>query len=228
MYNYGRGVGLQLLTHSSNLLKMPAWKVGYRSRSFRKEVIDLKNVASTQGVCSLSANQIGCSSSFFVVLNRRKLVVDKWAGYKAGPSDYEVVVNPNIEKRSEDTVTGREECPSLPGFEFTVTRFAVVRVIWKNETMIDQSSELTGFDSRVWQHEIDHLNGSILIDAKVCKGHLAVKPGAKDFTNGNFELSRLAYIKHMDEHPDDKAELHRRWTQLVQLAKYGIIEPNAE
>ena len=59
--------------------------------------MNARNVASVEGVCSLSANQIGCYSSFFVVLNRNKIVANKWLGYKNGPADYDVVVNPKIE-----------------------------------------------------------------------------------------------------------------------------------
>ena len=101
MSKLSRSVRLQLLTHSNNLLKLPTWEVGYRSKTFRKELVDVRNVASEQGVCSLSANQVGCYSSFFVILNRSKIAANKWIGYKAGPSDYDVVVNPKIEKRSE-------------------------------------------------------------------------------------------------------------------------------
>jgi peptide deformylase len=100
MIKSSRSVGLQLLTHSNNLLKMPTWEVGYRSKAFRKELIEVRNIASGKGLCSLSANQVGCYSSFFVVLGRNRLIANKWTGYKAGTSDYEVVVNPKIEKRS--------------------------------------------------------------------------------------------------------------------------------
>jgi peptide deformylase len=107
MRKNSQNIGLQLLIQTNNTLKIPTWEVGYKSKTFRRELTDLKNVAVVRGLCSLSTNQIGHLSSFFVILARNRIVEGKWSGYKASAGDYEVVVNPKIEKRSENEFMGQ-------------------------------------------------------------------------------------------------------------------------
>ena len=96
MYKSALGVRLHLLFNTSHILKSPAFNVGYRSKNFQREVVDARNIAANVGACSLSANQVGHHSSFFLVLGKSRLVANKWSGYKCSPADYEIVVNPSI------------------------------------------------------------------------------------------------------------------------------------
>ncbi len=99
----------------------------------------------------LAAPQVGVS--------RRLIVVDLEA------EDYfEIVVNPEILKTSDEMVEGNEGCLSIPGSEAEVMRH---ETIWVRGTTLDNETfefEAADWLARVFQHEIDHLNGKLFID----------------------------------------------------------------
>ena len=73
------------------------------------------------------------------------------------------VYNPEILFQSEETVTLEEGCLTFPALFFHVTRPEAVQVKFQNRKGEEQILELSGMDSRVFQHETDHLNGVIYI-----------------------------------------------------------------
>ena len=75
----------------------------------------------------------------------------------------QVLVNPVITEQG-GTVTAEEGCLSLPGFFAPVTRAQWVKV--EAQDLEGQPLSLTarGLRSRVFQHEIDHLDGVLFID----------------------------------------------------------------
>ncbi len=70
-----------------------------------------------------------------------------------------VLINPEIEALSEETVTGVEGCLSLPGMIGKVPRFRHIRykALAPDGAAIER--EASGFHARVVQHECDHLDG---------------------------------------------------------------------
>ena len=69
------------------------------------------------------------------------------------------VYNPKIVNVSEETISMEEGCLTFPGLFFHVTRPEAVQVTFQNRKGEEQSMELTGMDSRCFQHETDHLHG---------------------------------------------------------------------
>ena len=69
------------------------------------------------------------------------------------------VYNPKIINVSEETVSMEEGCLTFPGLFFHVTRPEGVQVTFQNRKIEEQSMELTGMDSRCFQHETDHIHG---------------------------------------------------------------------
>lgn len=81
----------------------------------------------------------------------------------AKPKKY-VLVNPEIIKRSEDMVTDVEGCLSLPGLAGRVERHQAVTVKAKNRFGKPLKIEAQDWLARIFQHEIDHLDGVLYID----------------------------------------------------------------
>ena len=81
----------------------------------------------------------------------------------AKPRKY-VLVNPEIVKRSEETVTDIEGCLSLPGLAGIVERHEAVTIKAKNRFGKPLKIEAGGWLARIFQHEIDHLDGVLYID----------------------------------------------------------------
>ena len=101
----------------------------------------------------LAAPQIDVSLRIFVA--------DPSSGRRA--EDLVVMINPAIVER-EGVQTEPEGCLSVPGFEAPVARptRAIVRGLDRNGTA--HSVEGIGLLARVFQHEIDHLDGSLFVD----------------------------------------------------------------
>jgi peptide deformylase len=90
---------------------------------------------------------------------RRMLVFQ--VGSEAEPT---VLVNPEIEWRSEDAATAEEGCLSLPGVIVDVERPLHVRARGVDVHGEPFSIEASGLEARVIQHEVDHLDGVLMID----------------------------------------------------------------
>src|SRR3954452_4229988 len=74
------------------------------------------------------------------------------------------VVNPEIEWTSDDEEGLEEGCLSLPGVHIDVDRPVHVRVRAQDEHGEPQLIEASGLEARVIQHEIDHLNGVLILE----------------------------------------------------------------
>jgi peptide deformylase len=75
-----------------------------------------------------------------------------------------VLVNPEIEWESEEREIGEEGCLSLPGVHVEVERAAAVKVRARDAGGKRVEVEAEGLEARVIQHEIDHLDGVLVLD----------------------------------------------------------------
>ena len=78
--------------------------------------------------------------------------------------DLYVIVNPEIVWESREEVTGIEGCLSIPGYLGEVYRATAIRVRAQDRNGKKIKLRLKGWDARIFQHEIDHLNGVLYID----------------------------------------------------------------
>jgi peptide deformylase len=74
------------------------------------------------------------------------------------------LVNPEVEWRSEELESAEEGCLSLPGVHVEVERPARVRVRARDEKGNELRIEAEALTARVIQHEIDHLDGILILD----------------------------------------------------------------
>ena len=87
--------------------------------------------------------------------------------YRAGEDDdAKVLINPQLTERSEETEVGTEGCLSLLGGELQVPveRHSRVRVAGLDAAGNPVDHDAEGFEARVIQHEIDHLDGVLIFD----------------------------------------------------------------
>lgn len=78
--------------------------------------------------------------------------------------EHGAMVNPAITWFSEDTEEAEEGCLSVPGMYFPVVRASSVQVEALDVTGAPIRAEGEGFRARIFQHEIDHLDGILFID----------------------------------------------------------------
>lgn len=75
-----------------------------------------------------------------------------------------VLINPTIVERSEDMVDDLEGCLSFPETSGTVQRHRTIKVRYLNLEGNLVQRTFKGFEARIVQHEIDHLDGRCYID----------------------------------------------------------------
>jgi peptide deformylase len=82
---------------------------------------------------------------------------------EAPPKLY-TMVNPEIVRVSDETVVGTEGCLSVPGFIGDVERMEQITVKGQNRHGQPMRVKANGWLARIFQHEIDHLNGVLFTD----------------------------------------------------------------
>lgn len=83
---------------------------------------------------------------------------------EAIPKTLYTVINPKIVKRSDEKVIGVEGCLSVPGLAGDVERDYAVTVKGQTKEGEPFKMKATGWLARIFQHEIDHLNGILFTD----------------------------------------------------------------
>lgn len=89
------------------------------------------------------------------------------------------MVNPDLVFESPEKLIGPEGCLSLPGIAVNVPRAKFVIVEYRDLSGHEHSRNCVGLFARVIQHEIDHLNGVMMIDRITSKQKKIAMKGYK-------------------------------------------------
>ena len=107
----------------------------------------------------IAAPQVYISKRVIIVASRPNL------RYPDAPEmDAVVMVNPEILEFSQATTLGEEGCLSVPNERGQVQRAQSIKVLYHTLTGEVMESTFEGFPARIVQHEIDHLNGILVVD----------------------------------------------------------------
>jgi len=112
----------------------------------------------------LAAPQVGISERLIVVEYAEPEEVEEGEEPPEVEPKLYVLVNPEIVKSSTDTVTGVEGCLSIPTLVGEVERKQEVRIRAQNRRGQSVKLKADGWLARIFQHEIDHLNGVLFTD----------------------------------------------------------------
>ena len=100
----------------------------------------------------LEAVQVGYQSRIFVMDCTR-----------AGESP-QVFINPEIHKKSKESMIDFEGCLSAPGKKGEVRRYLTITLNYQDEKGEEQTKTFYNLAARCVQHELDHLDGKLCID----------------------------------------------------------------
>lgn len=126
-----------------------------RGADLRALVADLFATLYHAGGRGLAAPQIG--------VTRRVFVMDP--GWKAGAPSPLAALDPRILWRSPATEEAEEMCLSIPGRPVQVRRAAAIRLAFADAAGARHEIALEGAAARIAQHELDHLDGVLILDA---------------------------------------------------------------
>lgn len=150
---------LPIVTYNDPILRKET-KAIQSDSSELQELIDnmFATMYNSNGV-GLAAPQIGKSIKLFVT--DTDAVTEEFEEENTGPL---VFINPEIVKKSSELVKMEEGCLSIPEVRDDIARPETITVKFLNRNFEEQTLEVSGWPSRVIQHENDHLNGVLFID----------------------------------------------------------------
>jgi peptide deformylase len=133
------------------VLKSRATPVDRFDEGLRGQVARMAGIMTDALGVGLAAPQLGISQRVLV--------------YRVGP-DAPVIalVNPELEWHGDEEETLEEGCLSIPGVGVDVDRAVHVRVRARDEEGGERLVEASGLEARVIQHEMDHLDGRLILD----------------------------------------------------------------
>jgi peptide deformylase len=144
-----------VLRKKSNELPVPLDK---KAREDIQTLID--SFVARDDASGLAAPQIGINGRIIIFRNKK----NERHSVPLGPDDFEVLINPRITQARGDKVTEVEGCLSCPEIQVEVSRFPEIKVRAFNASGEKISKRYVDFIARVIQHEIDHLDGKLIVD----------------------------------------------------------------
>lgn len=144
------------------VLRKKAVRVTSFGPDFQRLVDDMVETLIAAPGVGLAAPQVNVSQRLIVVRLTDDEESRKEFGEQAGK--LYVVANPKIIKASRTLVDGVEACLSIPGFAGTVFRHEQVVVTGEDRYGKPIRIKAKDWLARVFQHEIDHLDGRLFID----------------------------------------------------------------
>ena len=142
----------QIRQYPDPVLRMRANEIESFDDDLRRLVERMKELMQDANGVGLAGTQVG---------TLRRVFVFQPEGEDEAPR---AVVNPGLIKTSEVKISDTEGCLSMQGVSIPVERPAKVTIEGKDENGEDVEFELEERDARVVQHELDHLDGILILD----------------------------------------------------------------
>ena len=174
-----------LINNNIDFLLKKTKKVYFPLTSSSEQIIeDLHETYKEIACAGIAANQIGYDKSIFIGLKDYNDELDeddieeKESKYDENSlekndnaNNFDIYINPQIDKIDEKSIqTEIEGCLSLPLLSLRVERYDKIRVRYYDKTGKAIKRSLKGFMSKLFQHELDHLNGKIMLQKDVIEG----------------------------------------------------------
>ena len=140
---------LELRKSFDPVLKKKSKEVKEISEEEKKFSQDLIETMVKKDGIGIASPQIGVLKKIIVVQTQ------------SGP---QVFVNPKIIKKSKETETEEEGCLNFPGIFLDIKRSKRVEVEAENLKQEKIYIKATGLTAKIFQHEIDHLEGTVILD----------------------------------------------------------------
>ena len=151
-----------IVTLPDPVLRRKARPVSTFDQNLQTLVDDMIDTMRDAPGVGLAAPQVG--------IGQRLIVVEYAEPPEEGEEEKQVkprlyvMANPEIVKTSEDKVLGVEGCLSIPGLVGEVERYSMVQVKGLNRRGQPMKVKAEGWLARIFQHEIDHINGVVFPD----------------------------------------------------------------
>ena len=141
---------LPIVTGEKNpILRRKTRKVPTITKEIKKLLKDMEETTVAQDGLGLAAPQVGSNHRLCLSRINGRLIA---------------LINPDITFQSDTFDVAEEGCLSLPDLYLQIPRSSTIVVSYLNERGQAEERRLSGLDARTVQHEVDHLNGRLIVD----------------------------------------------------------------
>jgi peptide deformylase len=154
----------EIRTEPDPVLRKKARKVAAVTPEIRNLIADMVDTMRAAPGVGLAANQVGVGQRVITVEYAEPPAQEPAEGAPPPQPVLYVLVNPEITRTSREKIAGIEACLSVPGFAGEVERHAEAVVKGFNPKGSPVRIKAKGWLARIFQHEIDHLNGILYVD----------------------------------------------------------------
>lgn len=160
----------QIVTLPDPILRRKAKPITKFDRDLQVLVDDMIETMREAPGVGLAAPQVDVSQQLIVVEyaeeddEEEAEATDEAEAKPPKPKKLFVMINPEIVKASEEKVIGIEGCLSIPGLQGEVERHEAIQIRGLNRHGRPTKLKVDGWMARIFQHEIDHINGVLFTD----------------------------------------------------------------
>ena len=172
--------GKNLIKDNITFLKQSTKKIHLPISSIDQNILDdLLDTYKKIPCAGIAANQIGYDKRIFIGMKKdepdtedqyKKLRKDESTKTKKeernpNADNYEFYINPQIDQTYKKSIQEEEEgCLSIPEIRLIAERYDKIKVRYYDINGKKIQKTLKGFLSRLFQHELDHLNGLLMVE----------------------------------------------------------------
>lgn len=164
-----------IYTYGERVLRDVAKEIDPTDVQYAEIIEDMFETMHNANGAGLAAPQIG--------LSIRIVVIEEELPY--GELFKGVFINPKIISTSEKANYIQEGCLSFPGISVWVKRPETCFVSWYDQDGKFYEEEFSGIKARIIQHEIDHLDGGLMIDHMMIKEKIYVFHSLEEIKSKN-------------------------------------------
>jgi peptide deformylase len=176
----------EIITLGHPTLRQKARKVTRFGPEVQQLISDMIETMRAAPGVGLAAPQVDVAERIVVV----ELPADEEEGL---PAELYAFVNPEIVKASRDTEEGEEGCLSIPGYIGEVERSTEIVIRGQDALGRPQRLKARDYLARIFQHEIDHLEGVLFID-RVTEPSKIRRITAEEAENATGEVAEAAAL----------------------------------
>lgn len=155
----------KILTFNNPILHKPAKKITKFDNNLQQIIEDLIDTMTSAPGLGLAAPQIGIKRRVIAMLNT-EVVEEKNEEQPSAKREIIIAINPKIVYKT-GSLTDTEGCLSFPEMLADVTRYEKIKVVGYDRNGNKREITTEGLLARIFQHEIDHLNGITLPDRAI-------------------------------------------------------------
>lgn len=101
------------------------------------------------------------------------------------------IINPEITSFSEEKEKDWEGCLSIPGIRGLVPRHRTIKVKYLTRDGKEAETEFSDFIARIFQHELDHLNGIVFLDRLESNKEIVTEKEYQKLMSGGLDNGKI-------------------------------------